>query len=296
MIRAYRDLPLATDATNKFLPWTIGLMVFVATLALAATMLFGSVGSKWRAGVGAKLTVQVMPLPGNKSAGTVEVRTQRVLSLLRGTPGVRAADEIPRGRINELLKPWLGDAVESADLPLPRLIDVRLDDRDGIDRAALAKRIEKEAAGATLDDHGIWLDRLIAFAQGLEAVAIGVMVLISLASIATVVFTTRTGLAVHREVIELLHLIGARDQYIAREFQSQAMRLGLKGSVAGFVLAVATLVAISRLSQAVEASLLPALTLSATQWVILFCLPLAAILIGTMTARVTVLRSIGRNL
>lgn len=296
MIRAYRDLPLAQDATNRFLPWTIGLMVFVATLALAATMVLAGAGGKWRSGLAGSLTVQVLPLAGAEDGSDLDARTDKALKLLRRTPGIEAAEALDQARIASLLEPWLGPRAASADLPLPRLIDVRLAATPRVDISILKNRLAQEIPGATLDDHGVWLERLIAFARGLEAVAIVVMILIGVASIATVVFTTRTGLSVHRELIELLHLIGARDEYIAAEFQGQALRLALRGALAGFALAVLMLIGIGRLSEDMDKSLLPDLTLSAAQWLALLCLPLIAVLIGTVTARVTVLRSIGRRL
>ena len=296
MIRAYRDLPLAQDATNRFLPWTIGLMVFVATLALAATMVLAGAGGKWRSGLAGSLTVQVLPLA--KSSGDTDLtkRTDAAIKLLRETPGIESAEALDKSRITSLLEPWLGPRAASADLPLPRLIDVRLAGHPRVDIAALSTRLAREVPGATLDDHGVWLERLIDFARGLEAVAVIVMILIGVASVATVVFTTRTGLAVHRELIELLHLIGARDEYIAAEFQGQALRLALRGALAGFVLAVLMLIGIGHLSEDMDKSLLPDLTLSVAQWLALLCLPLVAVFIGTVTARVTVLRSIGRRL
>lgn len=296
MIRPYRDLPLARDATNRFLPWIIGLMVFVATLSLAATMLLAGVGGKWRAGLTGTLTVQILPAEDGEDPVALDRRTGDAARLLRETPGVESARAIPREETAALLEPWLGPDAATADLPLPRLIEVRLAERPRLDPAALAAKLNREMPGAIVDDHGLWLDRLIAFARGLEAVAYVVMGFIAAASVATVVFTTRTGLAVHREVIELLHLIGARDSYIAGEFQLQALRLGLRGAVAGFALAVAALAVIGSLSGDIDGSLLPDLTLTPPQWIALVCLPALAVLISAVTARITVLRSIGRRL
>ena len=296
MIRAYRDLPLAQDATNRFLPWTIGLMVFVATLALATTMVLAGAGGNWRSGLAGSLTVQVLPLANGEDRSGLTARTNEALEILRDTPGVQKVEALDEARIASLLEPWLGPRATAADLPLPRLIDVRLARHPRVDITALEARLAQKVPGATLDDHGVWLERLIDFARGLEAVALIVMALIGVTSVATVVFTTRTGLAVHRELIELLHLIGARDEYIAAEFQGQALRLALRGALAGFVLAVLMLIGIGHLSQDMDKSLLPDLTLSAAQWLALFSLPLIAVFIGTLTARVTVLRSIGRRL
>lgn len=296
MIRAYRELPLAQDATNRFLPWTIGLMVFMGTLALAVTLILAAASGAWRSGLSGTLTVQVLPLASAGSEADLDRRTQKVIGLLRRTSGIATAVAVEKDRLLDLLEPWLGAGLGTADLPLPRLIDVKLSGRPRIDITALSAALQREAPGTTVDDHGVWLERLVAFARGLEGLALGVMALIVMAAVATVVFTTRTGLAVHREVIELLHLIGARDDYIAGQFQRQALRLAAKGGFTGFALAAATLVGIARLAEGVGDSLLPDLTLSPAQWATLLIFPLAAMLIGVVTARITVLRALGRRL
>ena len=54
------------------------------------------------------------------------------------------------------------------------------------------------------------------------------------------VFTARIGLAIHHSVIEILHLLGAQDAYIARQFQVHALWLGLRGGVIGGMAAAVT--------------------------------------------------------
>jgi cell division transport system permease protein len=109
-----------------------------------------------------------------------------------------------------------------------------------------------------------------------------------------VIFVTRTGLAIHRRVIDIVHLIGARDAYIARQFQGHALRLGVMGGALGVALAAVTLFGIQRLLSRVDEALLPQVTLSMPQWIVLALLPVGAGAIALLTARLTVLRSLRR--
>jgi cell division transport system permease protein len=114
-----------------------------------------------------------------------------------------------------------------------------------------------------------------------------------------VIFTTRAGLAVHHDVIELLHLMGARDLYIARQFEREAMRLGFSGGVGGLGLAGLTLWGLGHAAAATnvlgeEAKLLPDLSLVLWQWAVLILLPLAAGFAAMLTARLTVMRALAR--
>jgi len=228
MIRVSPALPLSRDASSRFLPWLIAFMVWLAAMALALVMILVAAGQQGHSGLAGTLTVQIIPAPG-ANAAALDARVDRAVKLLRATPGVAAAAPVPDSRIAALLEPWLGKDALSADmnLPVPRLIDVRLDAGSAVDSAALGARLAAEIPGTALDDHGLWLDRLVALADALEAIAFAVVGLIGLAAIATVIFATRTGLAIHHEVVELLHLIGARNGYVARQFQGRAFWLGL---------------------------------------------------------------------
>ena len=49
----------------------------------------------------------------------------------------------------------------------------------------------------------------------------------------TVAFATRGAMASNRTIVEVLHFVGAKDSYIARQFQSHFLTLGLKGGALG---------------------------------------------------------------
>ena len=150
-----------------------------------------------------------------------------------------------------------------------------------------------------LDDHRLWLDRLAGLVLSIEATALTIVLLIGAAAVLTVVFTTRAGLAVHHAVIEVLHLIGAKDGYIAQQFERQARGLGLRGGLVGLALTAVTLIAIGHASAALsifgdQVRLLPSLALAPWHWLVLALLPLAAAAIAMLTARLTVLRALRR--
>jgi cell division transport system permease protein len=289
------DLALQRDASSRLLPWLIAFMVWLAGIALAAAMMLSTAGAKWESGLAGTLTVQIVPVSG-EGGEALDERTHAALALLRATPGIARADALPEAHVLKLLEPWIGKGALTGDLglPLPRLIDVRVAEGAAVDTAALGAHLAAAVPGAALDDHGLWLDRLLALAGAVEGIAYAVLALIGLAAIATVVFTTRTGLVIHQAEIELLHLIGAQDSYVARQFQRHALGIGLKGGIAGLGLAVATLALVGTLAGRVEAGLLPTVALSPVQWAGLAGLALAAALISVLTARLTVLRALAR--
>lgn len=289
------DIPLNRDSSVRFLPWIIALMVYLAGLALAGMLVLNTALQSWDRSLSGTLTVQLPPAEAGKGDGGLAA----AVALLRATRGVLGADALTRAATAKLVEPWLGTAFSPEELALPRLIDLRIDPAAPPDFAALKTRLAAAAPGAVLDDHRLWLDRLAGLVLSIQATALAVVVLIGGAAVLTVVFTTRAGLAVHHAVIEVLHLIGARDGYIARQFERQARGLGLRGGLAGSVLTVATLLTIGRAGAATklfgeQVALLPSLELKLWHWAALAVLPLAAALIAMMTARLTVLRALRR--
>lgn len=295
MIFRRTDLPLDRDAHARFLPWLIAFMVYLAVLSLAGVLVVNQAVERWDTGISGTLTVQIMP---PASAGDVSTAQNRmlgdVLSVLESTPGVIASVPMTEKRILELLQPWLGDLANNADLPIPRLIDVTIDPDAGVDVVALGRRLAIAAPGATVDDHRVWLDRLVRLLRTIEMVALAVVGVIGLVTIGTVVFTTRTGLAIHGEAIQVLHLIGAHDAYIASQFAGRALLLGLKGGFIGLCFAIPTLLAIGYFGERMQFEAMPVNGLGLPQVVVLVLLPLIVAVIAMLTARVTVLRTLAR--
>lgn len=291
------DLPLRTDASRRFLPWLVALNVYLAALALAGLMALGDAVSAWDKGLTGSMTVQI-PAPVSKDGERVNdnaPRVARALELLRAQPGVAAAKALSQSEMALLMEPWLGSAGGLvAELPLPALIDVRIRDGAGLNAEGLQSVLAAAVPGATVDDHKKWLDRLVLLVRSVELVAAAVVLLVAGAAIATVIFITRTGLSLHHEVISLLHVIGAQDSYIAKQFQEQALGLGLKGGVLGFALAALTIGAFSWIGGRLGSQFLPPLQLGLWQWAALGALPLVVALVGMTTARVTVMRTLAR--
>ena len=282
------DLAPNQDGTSRLLPWIIGLMVYLAGLAMSATMVLEQVIDRWSAGLKGSITVVVEP-----SANSGD---RTALSVILTTPGILSATPLAYADVAELIEPWLSEDVLSLDLPIPRLIDVTLEPNQKIDLATLTHRLETAVPGAQIDDHKIWLQGVLRLARTSELIAILVVVLIAAAAGATVMFATRTGLAVQCDVIEILHLIGARDAYIARQFQGKAVSLALWGGLLGLFLTGLTVLGLWLLARDLEGSLLPTVRWSTPFIAGLAILPLAGVVIASVTARLTVMRHLSRML
>ena len=176
---------------------------------------------------------------------------------------------------------------------MPRVIDVQLHDGANVDFDELSRKLEATVPGISLESHEQWLNTLLVLFRSVEFVAILIILLISTVTLAAIVFTTRSVLAVHYEIVEVL-LIGAQDTYIADQFQKHAFRMGLKGSVGGTASALATIIGIALLTNDLETSLLPPTTLAYWHWLLLAMLPIGESYGAMLTARFTILRALRR--
>lgn len=294
MLGRHSDLPLKGDATSRFLPWLVALMVYLSAVSLAGVFVLNGLVHSWDHDVSGTLTVQVQPVPGEAGEALTDERVRQAVELMRRTQGVLAARALDKKQILALLEPWLGNTDVVKDLPLPRLIDVTIDPDANLELLELADRLARTVPGATLDDHRIWLSRLINLSRTTEWVAIAILVLIGCVTSATVIYATRTSMAVHRGVIEVLHLIGAHDDYIARQFADRSFALGFSGGVIGLALAVPSLTAIGWAARRIEGGFLPSLSLPVTGWVMIAMLPVIAAGLAMLTARLAVHATLAR--
>ena len=293
MFSSRSDLLHDKDSLNRFLPWLIAFMVFLMILAMAGMLVLNATAARWDKGISGTLTVQIMPKENPEKNSE---RLQQVLTILARMPEVASYEALSDDQLLMLLEPWLGVTAGARDLPLPGLVDVELKPDADLDVPAFAKRLAARVPGTSVDDHRVWLERLVSLIETAQGLAALVVVSIVLATIGTVVFTTRTGLVIHREAIEVLHLIGAQDSYVARQFAGRALALGLKGGAIGLGLALPTLFGIGTLARQMDSSLLPDFTLTPGQNRPVAGLPLVVAFIAMLTARLTVMKTLSRML
>lgn len=294
------DLPLSKDGTSRLLPWIVGAMIYLCTMAMAGGLASNGLATAWQTQLTGVLTVQIPPPDGVSDTAKADAaeRQAAILRVLKATPGVARTFAIDRDAAAGLLEPWLGNELIS-ELPLPSLIDVRLHPGATIDLAELQARLDIEVAGVTVDDHDRWVGEVIEIAYMVEA--FGALVLLLAAGVIglSLIFAVRAAIAIHFNIIEIMHLIGARNTYIAKQFQWHAFRLTLVGGLVGCGFAVATLFWLSEIFQANEAnigakSMLGHLQLSLNDWIALGCLPFAAAIFAMLVARITVSRRLAR--
>lgn len=286
----------ASSVSGRTLMIVIAIMTYLAALTLGAVDLTRSTAAGWERDVVRETTVQIRPAEGRD----LDAEAVKVERIARATPGVAAVRAYSNAETARLLEPWLGSGLSFDDLPVPRLVVLKLSPDVPFDAAALRSALEREAQGATLDDHRRFLDRLVAMAHAVVWLGLGVLALMVAATVLSVVFATRGAMASNRDIVQVLHFVGARDGYIARQFQTRFLRLGLKGGFAGGLAAIATfLLAGMTASQGVGSAtvdqmdaLFGAFQIGPTAYIGVVALVLLIAGLTAITSRVTVYRTL----
>jgi cell division transport system permease protein len=212
----------------------IAIMTFLAALTLGAVVLVRSASGDWQSAVAREVTIQLRP----SEQRDIEADVRRAAAIAAGTPGVASARPFSKEESARLLEPWLGSGLPLGELPVPRLIVVRLAPGEAPDFAGLRRQLA-EIPGVTLDDHRGFVDRMRAIARGAVTIGLGVLALVIAAAMMSVMFATRGAMAANRQIIEVLHVVGAKDGFIAAEFQRHFLLVGLKGGAMGGAAAMA---------------------------------------------------------
>ncbi|WP_330084777.1 ABC transporter permease [Methylocystis iwaonis] len=227
---AFRSPLVPTDSVaGRSLVIVIAIMTFLAALAAGAALLVSQASVEWRAEASSEASVQVRPTPGRD----IDADLATAAELLRKTPGVREAQVYTKAESESLLSPWLGEGLDLSELPTPRMIVVKLDPKERPDLLVLRAELTEAVPNAVLDDHRLFLERLGDMARAAVAVSTMIFVLILGAMGIAVASATRAAVATNREIVEVLHIVGAADTFIAREFQRRFLALGFRGALIG---------------------------------------------------------------
>jgi cell division transport system permease protein len=232
------------SVAGRALVVVIAIMTFLACLTAGAALLVAEGSRGWRSDVLRDTTIQVKAGPGEN----IDSLVAKAVSVASRAKGVDYVHAYSTAESERLLEPWLGDGLDLSQLPIPRLIVVRLSSQRPEDLAALRAGLASAVPQANLDDHRLWAARIGTMADAVVVLAAALFALMILAMGTAIGFATRGAMAGNREIVEVLHLVGASDRFIAKEFQTHFRRLGLRGSLIGGLAAMAFFAAASLLS------------------------------------------------
>ena len=279
------DIPFARDDANRFLPAIVAVMVAITALLLAVGISFAGALSTQQRDVAGSIQIQITTT--DKARADTE---KRMVELLRATPGVKDMVVLSREEVSRLLKPWLGDTAAIEGISLPMLMDVKIDSKGAkpFDAGALMKAMNaKNIEGRVATPQG-WVNDL-AHALGLAQATLMLLAACLMASlVGLAVLVARTSLRLHFKVVNLLHMFGATDEYILRQFQFHNGWLIGRGAAIGALAAAGILLIAYIATQQMKNPVVPVIHFSAAHALLFVALPVFIALVSLVATRFTV--------
>lgn len=212
------------------------------------------------------------------------------MSSLQKIDGVLGAEQLDQEEMQKLLSPWLGEHDDLWNkLPIPVLVTVTMEERSDAVTQKIRNITHKLMPDARVDAHEEWLTSLLKLAHGLNLTSLLVLVAILAVTAIVIAGAVRSRMAIHHKELELLHIMGATDRYITRQFVRYILFQSLKGASIGMMLGLIMTGLFEFLSRK-SAGTLPDLSLQGLEWLIFPVMPLLLIMMGAFSARYTALR------
>ncbi len=225
------DLPLRKDIAARFVPKIVGLMAYLGSLCFVFTLFMFHATQLWEKQLTTDISIEIPTF----SVQSSQVLESRVLSVLNGMQGIREAKVIPQGEITQIFQSLVGETISPDVVSLPVIIDVSFSGKEAIDLHSLKARLQNISPHIQIVNHREWQSQVSNLIQTGVLLSLLISCLILFAAVATTTFATNTGLLIHRQIIEVLSLIGATNSYIAKQFQYNALRQGLfSGAIGAF--------------------------------------------------------------
>jgi cell division transport system permease protein len=221
------------SVAGRTLMLLIAIMTFLSGVTLGGVVLVQKSAIAWSSDVGREVTIQIKPIEGE----VMESNLRLAVSLAEATPGVASARALTLEESQNLIKPWLGEGLDLSTIEIPRLVAVQLSDPVDADLGKLANDL-KSIKGASLDTHAAWRQQLNTMAGAVVVSGLLVLALIVVATVLAIIFATRGAMATNREIVDVLHFIGASNAFIAGEFQGRFLSIGFRGGIIGGLAAI----------------------------------------------------------
>jgi cell division transport system permease protein len=227
----------AGSVTGRSLTLVITIMCFLASLTAGAVYMMVQSASDWLRGMASEVTVQIR----YKERVDVDQLVSEVTAFLSRQRGIARARALSLADMEELLKPWFGESEALNALPVPRLIAVEVDRAAPPDFEALRSALTASfpnIPGIVIDDHRRWQQQIRTITGSFALGGLAILLLVGAATTAIIVSATKSAMASNRDIVEVLHFVGATDRFIAREFERHFLRLGVRAGVVGAVWAI----------------------------------------------------------
>lgn len=267
------------------IPWVIAILITLVVIAAAGGLALNNLSNSARSDLSSSVTVQII----EADPGTRAERAQAAAAALTSQPLVTSVRVVPEAELEALLEPWLGASATSEAVPIPALIDVELSSAaDPEEIARLQAALDRAVPDTKIDAQSSWLGPVYRAVEALQWLAMASIALVAIATAGAVWLAARSAFGQHRETVEIIHLLGGTDDQIRRVFQRTVALEASFGALLGLVLGVIVVWLLGQQFAALDSGMIGGASLGWIDWAVIAAIPLAGVLLATLTARITI--------
>jgi len=271
------------------MPWVIAILIGLVVVAAAGGLALGNLADNARADLSGAATIQIVEADPELRDDLAR-RAAETIGQQRYVTSVRI---VPQAELAQLLEPWLGANAGDGAVPIPALIDVELRgpaDERRIEalRSTIAEALGDSAPAARVDAQSQWLEPVYDALAALQYLALALIALVATATAAAVWLASRSAFANHRETVEIIHLLGGTDAQVIRVFQKAVLRDAAIGAIFGLLIGVGAVWVLALQFGSLDGGMVSHGGLGIADWLAIAAIPVAAIVLALITARITI--------
>lgn len=281
------------DIGTQFVTTLIALISALAVLCCAALIQLAKLEKRWSNSLQGHITIEVPALREDgsfRSLDQVIVMSQQVREKLQAVEVIKEIKAYTKEELAALIAPWAGEEALLDNLPIPGMVSITLHSNTTTEQAlpAIIKVLGTVSRDLRLDVNDRWARDIQRLASLLTLISAVIALALIFSIVMTVAGSVKARLANQAAEIDLLHLMGASDEYIIRQFQIHVLKLVSLASSGGLIVGLAVLAGIGWFLNRIELELLNNVGWSILQWTIILALPVMICLLSWFVAKITV--------
>lgn len=295
LIGQKHEVPAEDNDTSIFMYVLTSIYMYLFVVVLAIFMAINSMAGNWEKDITGSITVQVSPIEdANKHIDVAKTKEQlnKVQQFIEQISGVEEVHVLDDEAIQKLMSPWIGSKVDMSTLPIPQLLDVRLKPDAELNYDEITRGMKQLTPNASIDNHRLWLNRLIKFATSLKTIALAILLMVVAICAFSIYYSARTSLNINIETIKILHIVGAKDKFVAKLYAKNYAKIGLFSGIIGLLAAVPCIMLVGKYGISTGSGLLSGASLSSAAWSVIMLTPLFSLCYAMFTSYWTVRKSL----
>ena len=257
---------------SVFMTAVISILTFLAVLAFGVALSVGGSVVRWNTQWDKYATVQITN-PDNVTP-VKKIFTENANKFDN-------IQEISKSEMEHMLQPWVSSGAK-INKYLPIMYEVKL--KNASDMNSIREKISQHAKFLT---HTSALKTSIYAGWKLVSITTLILIIILVSIGICVSYISRNIAMLHKHELEILNQVGATDKFIAQQMQIIVAKISTIACTIGFVCAIPIIFMILATAHSARVGLMSTLSLSASNWLTIFLLPITIVILSIYITKKT---------